>query len=75
MNSRNLIQLLGKRFDNYQGEITSDEFKEIAKLAVKYIPTQAKSPADIESMSDKRLEGIANKIYRDFVKAKSGNKK
>ena len=74
VNSGNFILVLGKKFDNYQGEKTSDEFKEIAKLAVKYIPTQSKSPADIESMSDEKLVEIANKIYRDFVKARSENK-
>jgi hypothetical protein len=73
VNSGNLILILGKKFDNYHGEIASDEFKEIAKLAVKYIPTQSKSPIDIESMSDERLEEVVDNIYGDFVEAKRDN--
>ena len=62
--------LLGRKFKKYQEEISSDDFKEIAKLAVKYIPTQAKNPTDIESMPETKLEEIANNILNDFIEIK-----
>lgn len=68
--SNNFIDLLGKRFIAYKQKLISDDFKEIAKLTVKYIPTQDKNPVSIESMSEKKLASIIDSIYTDFIKTK-----
>ncbi len=69
-NGNNFIELLGLEFSKYGEKLSSDDFKEIAKLAVKYIPTQDKNPVSIDSMSKKKLESIVNSIYTDFIKTK-----
>jgi hypothetical protein len=68
--SQRLMPLLGKKFSNLKGKLGPDDFKEIAKLTVKYIPTQAKTPKDIDSMPETTLIEIAQSIYRDFSKTK-----
>lgn len=68
--SKNLIQLLGQKFKKYHGKISSNDFKKIAKITVKYLPTLAKNPANIESMADNKLDEIAKIIYNEFVKEK-----
>lgn len=66
--SKKFIQLLGQKFNTYVGKLNSEDFKEIAKLSVKYIPTQVRNPADIDSMPDRKLADIVEYIYRDFSK-------
>ena len=66
--SKKFIKLLGQKFDTYAGKLSSENFKEIAKLSVKYIPTQVRNPADIDSMPGKKLEDIVESIYSDFLK-------
>jgi len=72
--SKRFIELLGQRFDTYGEKLSPEDFKEIAKLSVKYIPTQARNPADINSMPEKKLEEIGDKIYNDFLKIKDEDK-
>lgn len=71
--SERLMPLLAERFSKLKGKLGADEFKEIAKLAVKYLPTQAKTPKDIDSMPETKLVGIAESIYQDYSKQKEGN--
>jgi hypothetical protein len=71
--SKRLMPLLGARFSSLAGKLGADDFKEIAKLTVKYIPTQAKTPKDIDSMPETTLVEIAKSIYHDFSKAKGNN--
>ena len=68
--SERLMPLLGEKFSNLKGKLGPDDFKEIAKLTVKYIPTQAKTPKDIDSMPETTLIEIAQSIHRDFSKTK-----
>lgn len=65
--SRRLMPILEERFRSLGEKLRPDDFKEIAKLTVKYIPTQAKTPADIDSMPDSKLAEVAADVYRDFV--------
>jgi hypothetical protein len=71
VHSNNFIQLLGKKFMKHRGALTSDDFKDLIKLVVKYIPTQSKNPADMESMSEKKILDIIELIYADFEKSRS----
>lgn len=66
----NLIELLGVKFSQYPDKLGSNDFKEIAKLAVKYIPTLDKKPVNLETMSNTKLSSIADSIYLDFLKIK-----
>jgi len=68
--SKKFIQLLGQKFNTYAGKLRSEDFKEIAKLSVKYIPTQVRNPADVDSMPGKKLEDIAESIYSEFLKVR-----
>ena len=68
--SKRLMPLLSKRFGDPNKKLESEDFKEIAKLTVKYIPTQAKTPKDIDSMPEATLIEIVESIYRDFSKAR-----
>jgi len=68
--SKRLMPLLSKRFGEPNKKLESEDFKEIAKLTVKYIPTQAKTPKDIDSMPEATLIEIVESIYRDFSKAR-----
>jgi hypothetical protein len=68
--SERLMPLLDARFSSLKGELGADDFKEIAKLTVKYIPTHAKTPKDIDSMPETRLAQIAESIYQEYVKLK-----
>lgn len=66
--SEKLMPLLRARFGKLKEKLGPDDFKEIAKLTVKYIPTQAKTPKDIDSMQEGKLAEIADSIYHDFLK-------
>ncbi len=68
--SQRLMPLLGEKFSNLKGKLRPDDFKEIAKSTVRYIPTQAKTPADIDSMLETKLAEIAEAVYQDFLKYK-----
>jgi hypothetical protein len=68
--SERLMPLLGARFGNIKGKLKADNFKEIAKLTVKYIPTQAKTPKDIDSMPEAKLVEIANSVYHEYTNLK-----
>ncbi|MFC1900442.1 hypothetical protein ACFLYN_02500 [Chloroflexota bacterium] len=68
--SKNFIQLLSQKFITHSKKLSSDDFKDIAKLSVRYIPTQVKNPADIDSMPQKKLEEIADSIYKEYKKIK-----
>lgn len=68
--SQRLMPLLRDKFGSFKGKLQSDDFKKIAKLAVKYIPTQAKTPKDIDSMHEVKLADIAGLIYQDYLKNK-----
>ena len=70
VNGNNFIELLGIKFTKYGNKLNSDDFKEIAKLTVKYIPSQDKNPADIDSMTQGRLSEIVDFIFSDFLKKK-----
>ena len=73
VNGNNFLQRLGVKFRKYEGKLNSDDFKEIAKLTVKYLPTQDKNPVHIDSMPEYKMDGIIDSIYSDFVKMKARN--
>jgi len=66
--SQRLMPLLGKKFSNLKRKLQPDDFKEIAKLTVKYVPSQAKAPVDIDSMPETKLGEVAEAVYHDFLK-------
>ncbi len=68
--SERLMPLLGEKLGNLKKKLGPDDFKEIAKLTVKYIPSLAKTPKDIDSMPETGLIKIAESICRDFLKEK-----
>jgi len=68
--TKRLMPMLENKFSKLKTNLNSEDLKEIAKLAVKYIPSQAKTPADLASMPDEKLEAIATSVYRDFRKYK-----
>ena len=68
--SQRLMPLLREQFINLKEKLRPDDFKEIAKLTVKYIPTQTKTPADVDSMPESKLVEIAEAIYQEFLKYK-----
>jgi len=67
---KKLLQLLGERFSRFKDRLSSNDFKEIAQLAVQYIPTKAKNPMVIDSMPETKLVEIADIIYEDFSKSR-----
>jgi hypothetical protein len=69
--SGKLLPLLEKRFENLGDKLTPDDFKEIAKLLVEYIPTKARTPKDIEFLPEHKLVEIADTVYETFVKNKN----
>lgn len=71
--SQRLMPLLEKKFSSLKEKLRSDDFKEIAKLTVRYIPTQAKTPTDIDSIPESKLVEIAASVYQDFLKFKESD--
>lgn len=72
--SKRLMPLLEEKFSSLKGKLRPDDFKQIAKLTVRYIPTQAKTPTDIDSMPQTKLVEIADSVYQDFLKYKENDK-
>jgi hypothetical protein len=68
--SGKLLPLLENRFMGISHKLTPEDFKDIAKLIVKYIPTKAQTPKDIEYLPEHKLFEIADAIYDDFIKNK-----
>lgn len=66
--SNRLMPLLEERFADIYRKLKPDDYKEIAKLLVRYVPTKTKAPIDIESMPDSKIIEIADAIYQDFIK-------
>jgi len=64
--SGRLLPLLEKKFKGYSHQLKGDDYKQIAKLLVEHIPTKSKTPKDIESLSDSKLDEIAEAVYKDF---------
>lgn len=71
--SKRLMPLLEEKFSSLKGKLRPDDFKQIAKLTVRYIPTQAKTPTDIDSMPQTKLVEIADSVYQDFLKYKEND--
>jgi len=68
--SEKLLPLLEKRFGNFGGKLSPDDFKKIAKLLVEYIPTKAQTPKDIEYLPEDKLVEIADAVYNEFFTRK-----
>lgn len=68
--SNRLMPLLEERFGSLDRKLKPDDFKTIAKLLVRYIPTKAKTPKDIDSMPDSKMIEIADIVYQDFSQCK-----
>ena len=68
--SERLMPLLEARFGKIKDRLKAEDFKQIAKLTVKHIPTQAKTPKDIDSMPETKLAEIADSIYQEYAKLK-----
>jgi len=68
--SGKLLPLLEERFGNLGRKLTPDDFKKIAKLLVKHIPTKAQTPKDIEYLPEDKLVEIADAVYDEFFTSK-----
>lgn len=68
--SKRFMPSLEEKFSSLKGKLKPDDFKQIAKLTVRYIPTQAKTPTDIDSMPETKLLEIAEAVYQGFLKYK-----
>lgn len=68
--SKRLMPLLGEEFSRSKEQLKPNDFKEIAKLTVRYLPSQAKIPADIDSMPETKLIEIAEAVFREFSRRK-----
>lgn len=71
--SGKLLPLLEKRFAGFGGKLTPDDFKEIAKLLVAYVPTKARTPKDIEYVPEDKLVEIADAVYDGFLSSRGGD--
>jgi len=69
--SGKLLPLLEKRFQDLDEKLTPEDFKEIAKLLVEYIPTRTRTPKDIQYLPEHRLVEIADSVYEAFIKNKN----
>ena len=65
--NKKLMPIMSVRFLDITPAIKSKEYQLIAKLLIKRIPTKAKTPSNIDAMSEKELERIADSVYREFV--------
>lgn len=68
--SGKLMPVLNKKFSKIKTRLNSRDYQKIAKIIVDFIPTQAKKPADIDSMSKKKINEIVNQVYEKFYKQK-----
>ena len=66
--SKRLMPLLRVKFNSLEVKLRPDDYKEIAKIIVSYLPTQVKKPTDIDSIPETKLVEIAESVHRDFMK-------
>lgn len=71
--SGKVLPLLEERFADFRGKLKPDDFKEIAKLLVEYVPTKARTPKDIEYLPEDKLAEIADAVYDGFLSIRGGN--
>lgn len=69
--SKKLLPRMEKKFSNIDPPLNSNDFKLIAKLLVKHIPTKEKKPVDIEGMTGGDLKKVVGLVYKEFTKLRS----
>jgi hypothetical protein len=66
--SKKLMHVMEKKFSKISPELSSKDYKLIAKLLVSYIPSKSKLPSNIDAMNEEELEKIVDSVYTEFIK-------